>query len=201
MLKLEEEDDYQLAVRMLEGYFCPKSNVVFERHSFFMETMHATETTASYFVRLRNLAKTCKFDEYNAEQAIRDQAVRHCQDKSLHTRFLKEDHLTLESLSKLAAAHEQAHLHARAIEYVDVRGDNTSHVNAILETTSDFATKLAQMQEINRLKTQSLDHITDKSVGAVAVGNTCKILSVLLGGNRAISVRNRIISSPSVHSS
>ena len=96
LIKLEEEDDYQLAVRMLEGYFRPKSNVVFERHSFFMETMHATETTASYIVRLRKLAKTCKFDEYNAEQAIRDQAVRHCQDKSLRTRFLKEDHLTLE---------------------------------------------------------------------------------------------------------
>ena len=128
-----------------------------------METMHATETTASYIVRLRKLAKTCKFDEYNAEQAIRDQAVWHCQDKSLHTRFLKEDHLTLEALSKLAAAHEQAHLHAQAIEYVDVRGDNTSHINAIQETTSDFATKLAQMQEeINRLTAQSWDHITDK---------------------------------------
>ena len=86
LTKLEDEDDYQLAVRMLEGYFHPKKNVVFERHKFFIETMHATETTASYIVRLRKLAKTCQFEQYNAEQAIRDQAVRNCQDKRLRTR-------------------------------------------------------------------------------------------------------------------
>ena len=33
--KLEGEDDYQVAVRMLHGYFHPKINVVFERQTFF----------------------------------------------------------------------------------------------------------------------------------------------------------------------
>ena len=100
---------------MLNGYFHPKKNVVFERHVIFTETMHTSESVASYIVRLRKLAKTCQFDQYNIEQAI------------LRTRFLKEESLTLESLSQIAAAHEQARTYSDVIESTEVRNDCVWH--------------------------------------------------------------------------
>ena len=89
--KGEEEDEFQLMVRTLNCYFEPRKNIVFERHLFFKETMHATESVRSYIVRLRKLVKTCQFEAYDSDRAIRDQVVRNCTDNTLRTRFLKDD--------------------------------------------------------------------------------------------------------------
>ena len=56
LTKLEDEDDFQLVVRMLNGYFNPKKNVVFQRHVFLTETMHVSESIGSY----SSIAKACK---------------------------------------------------------------------------------------------------------------------------------------------
>ena len=155
--KGEKEDEFQLVTRTLNCYFEPRKNIVFERHLFFKETMHATESVRSYIVRLRKLAKTCRFETYDSDQAIRDQVVQNCTDNMLCTRFLKDDGLTLDSLSSLAAAYEQARSQAKEITQCGSSGASTgsSVLNAVVgeKDNGNFSCWLRQMEaEINRLK-------------------------------------------------
>ena len=155
LTKLENEDDFVWSLRMLQGYFDPKKNVVYERHIFFTETMHTGETINSYTIRLRKLAKTCNFDQYNSDQAIRDQIVRNCTDARLRTRFLKEDDLDLAKLTELATAHERALVQSSHIEYKDANRGLPPAINAVTKekaSKDNMELRLTQMQdEINRL--------------------------------------------------
>ena len=134
--KLEDEDDFQLVVLMRNGYFNPKKNVVFERHIFLTETMHVSVSIGTYILRLRKLAKTCQVEQYDSEQAIRDQVVRNYKDKSLQTRFLKEENLTLNSLPQFAAAHKQAKTHASELDK-ESHSFQCSSINSIQATHGD----------------------------------------------------------------
>ena len=105
----------------------------------------------AHILRLRKLAKTCQFEQYNSEQAIRDQVVWNCKDKSLQTRFLKEENLTLNSLSQFAAAHKQAKMHASELDKEN-SSFQCSSINTIQATHGDVNVRLSQMEaEIYRL--------------------------------------------------
>ena len=108
-----------------------------------MWCLSVTESTAPYIVRLRKLAKSCRFEEYNTEQAIRNQVVRHCRGKVLRTRFLKEEELSLAALARIAAAHEQAHFQSRKIERTGIEDTGRlkfQRLNTVQEPVTDTAT-------------------------------------------------------------
>ena len=74
VVKEESETDFDVAIRQLNLFFEPKTNVVVERFTFRQRGQQPGETTAEYVSVLRGLAKTCNFRTMEDEM-IRDIVV------------------------------------------------------------------------------------------------------------------------------
>ena len=82
------------AEAVLENYFAPKRNVVSERYRFRFRAQRRDEPIDCYVTALRELAKSCEFNELESEM-IRDQIVEKCYSKKLKERLLQQDTLDL----------------------------------------------------------------------------------------------------------
>ena len=83
------------ALKVLENYFLPKRNVVYERYVFNSCIQVPEETVDCYVNRLRKLAASCQFGAL-AEEMIRDRLVIGIQDKGTKARLLREKDLSLD---------------------------------------------------------------------------------------------------------
>ena len=110
----EPGEDYTGALAALNAYFKPKRNIPFERHQFRQATQMPGEGIDSFVTKLRQLAKTCEFD--NDEDAIRDQVIDKCLSGRLRRRLLRENSLTLDSLLQISKAFESAEAQASQME-------------------------------------------------------------------------------------
>ncbi|XP_071504351.1 uncharacterized protein [Diadema antillarum] len=106
---------YNSAMSALTGYFVPKKNVVFERHSFRQCEQRDDESVDEYYMRLKTLSFTCEFGD-NEDNPIRDQFIDKCNSKSLRRRLLREPDLKLAGLLSIARAAEAADRQASAME-------------------------------------------------------------------------------------
>lgn len=67
----EEKISHKDLVKKFENYFVPKVNIIMERYNFFTRRQNPTETIDEYITVLKNLSKTCDFNEIK-EDLIRD---------------------------------------------------------------------------------------------------------------------------------
>ncbi|KAJ1187721.1 hypothetical protein NDU88_004491 [Pleurodeles waltl] len=75
---------------MLDLQFTPKTNLVLERHKFFLRMQNPEEDMASYVATLRGLALSCRFEQLS-DSLIRDQIVRCAYNKKIREKLLMKD--------------------------------------------------------------------------------------------------------------
>ena len=80
---LPKKETYAENRTQLTAYFKPKENITFERNKFYSTAQHAGEPIAAYVTRLQDLARTCEFDNYSADQAVVDQIISRCYSSKL----------------------------------------------------------------------------------------------------------------------
>ncbi|KAJ1112760.1 hypothetical protein NDU88_001021 [Pleurodeles waltl] len=81
---------FDMSIQMLDIQFTPKTNLVLQRHKFFLRVQRADEDIASYVASLRGLAMSCDFDQL-LYSLIRDQLVRCTYDKKIREKILMND--------------------------------------------------------------------------------------------------------------
>lgn len=108
------DNDYDQAVKCLEGYFKPKTNVSYERHKFNSAKQKDGESIQEFSTRLKQLALSCEFTD--RDDRIRDQLVEKCVSSTLRRKFLCEKNLTLDKALELSSIYERAQDSASKIE-------------------------------------------------------------------------------------
>ena len=115
----DDKETYNDTKTLLDAYFIPKYNLTFERNKFYTCVQTENETIAAYITKLKDKALTCKFDEYNTDNAIMDQVIHKCISNKLRRRLLREPDLTLEKLVRIAHAAESSEQQAVAMEQAE----------------------------------------------------------------------------------
>ena len=92
----DEKKHPDSVVGVLEKYFTPKTNVVYERYVFGTTNQGTNETVDQYVTRLRHLANSCKFEAL-LDDFIRDRLVLGTNDNSARARIFREKELTLDA--------------------------------------------------------------------------------------------------------
>ena len=62
-----DNNDYDTAVKRLNAYFSPKTNIAYEVYNFRQTKQKEGESLDSYHTRLRQLAKICKFSDIDKD--------------------------------------------------------------------------------------------------------------------------------------
>ena len=125
-------EDFSTAVHNLTEYFRPQQNVSFERHTFRLAAQEPSETITTYVTRLRQLAKTCEFDKYSPDEAIKDQVIDRCSSPQLRRRLLRETGLDIDSMLRIAKSLEVSESQATQMEdSVQPTGNFTGNMEAI----------------------------------------------------------------------
>ena len=106
---------YDESLQVLNDYFEPKKNLIYERYLFKSCKQSMNESTDQYATRLRKLSETCDFKTL-VEEEVRDQIVTFCFNSSMRRRFLREVNLTLENLLSIARNIEMSEYQANKIE-------------------------------------------------------------------------------------
>ncbi|XP_049880106.1 uncharacterized protein K02A2.6-like [Pectinophora gossypiella] len=79
-------DVFDVAIKKLDEYFCPKQNKTYERHIFRLIKQEDGENFEKFLVRLRDQAAKCKFDK--PEEHIIDQIIGKCASSELRKKVL-----------------------------------------------------------------------------------------------------------------
>ena len=119
-----EDNDYDTAVAKLHEYFSPQVNTTYEVYNFRQAKQKEGELLDSYHTRLRQLAKTCEFNDIDKE--IKEHIILTCTSSSLRRRALRENP-TLEALLKLGRALELSAKQAKDVE--DTGNDSVNKIN------------------------------------------------------------------------
>ena len=108
-LKLTEEESTSVnaSLAALEGYFKPKTSVVYERYLFNSSTQGPDEGIDEFVNRLRKQSSSCKFGALTDEM-IHDRIVIGLQDRNTKLRLLKEEDLDLNKTVNICTASEIA---------------------------------------------------------------------------------------------
>lgn len=119
-LSEEEKNDVNMCIKLLEAYFKPKRNVVYERYLFNSCTQGPEETVDGYVNRLRKCASSCQFGPLT-EELIRDRLVLGLREHS--TKLLKEDSLDLNKALNICRSSEIASSQLKVMSLVDKKSN------------------------------------------------------------------------------
>ena len=108
-----DDSDYDTDVAKLNEYFSPQANTTYEVYNFRQTKQKGGESLDTFHARLRQLAKTCEFNDVDKE--IKEHIILKCSSSSLRRRALCEN-LTLEGLLKLGRALELSEKQAKDVE-------------------------------------------------------------------------------------
>ena len=120
----DTDKTFDSAKLVLDSHFELKKNVSYERFKFNSSKIHQWEGALSYITRLRQLVKTCKFEEYSPEDAIVDHFISTCDSASLRKKLLSEKDLDIDKLVEIASTVELIDRQSRDIE--KQQGQNTA---------------------------------------------------------------------------
>ena len=84
----EAQNNFDNCLTILDNYFTPKVNKLFERLEFRQLAHLQGETTDQFVCRLRQKAVLCEFDK--VDEAIQDQLIEKCRDPELRRKFLEK---------------------------------------------------------------------------------------------------------------
>lgn len=102
----EDNEDYDIVLGKLNGYFVPKVNVIHERARFYLRSQKRGESAEEYIRSLYELAETCQFGQAKIEN-IRDKLVIGILDKELSEKLQLTADLTLEKAVQTVRQSEQ----------------------------------------------------------------------------------------------
>ena len=103
----DRDDEYSVAIRALDDYFLPQTNIPYERHCFRQLQQDNNETVDQFVTRLRQQADLCNFAEQKDEH-IRDQFIDKCKSDILRRQLLEKREVTLANALEIARAKEAA---------------------------------------------------------------------------------------------
>jgi len=108
-LNLLEEDKKKVdkCMEVLDNYFKPSRNVVYERYVFNTCVQQNEESVQSYVTRLRRLAASCEYGEL-ADEFIRDRLVIDLKNRGYKVRLLREKKLDLQKAIQMCTPSEVA---------------------------------------------------------------------------------------------
>ena len=139
------DDEYEIALKILDEYFSPKANVPYERHVFRQMKQEDGETVDQFVVKLKNQAKNCSFGDSFAEQ-IRDQVIDKCRSSRLRKRLLeKSGELNLGDVQQIARAMEAIDIQAKKME---LPSSISEKVNQI-QKSKDMPMAVRMVQVVN----------------------------------------------------
>ena len=99
--------DYAKAKAKLTAYFSPQVCNDFAIFELINTKMMSGESIAAYTVRLREAAKKCSFDNWNAEKMIKALLISNMHDTELRVKLLQKDR-TLDAILQKAQQREDA---------------------------------------------------------------------------------------------
>lgn len=99
--------DYAKAKRKLTAYFSPQVCNDFAIHELINTKIMSGESIAAYTVRLREAAKKCSFDNWNADKMIKAVLISNMNDTELRVKLLQKDR-TLDQILQKAQQREDA---------------------------------------------------------------------------------------------
>ena len=119
-----EDNDYDTAVAKLQEYFSLQVNTTYEVYNFQLAKQKQGELLDSYHTRLRQLAKTCEFNDIDKE--IKRYIILTCTSSPPRRRALRENP-TLAALLKLGRALELTAKQEKDVE--DTGNDSVNKIN------------------------------------------------------------------------
>ena len=150
----EGQDPLEKAILALTNYFEPKKNPAFEEYQFRQATQNVGEPIASYFTRLKQLAKTCEFADEDRE--IKSQVIQHCTSSKLRRKALSEPATTLQSLLEYGKTLEITEVQAASIEKQEVNRIYRHHGERSRKNRNGIA-KPKDRRQWNKKKRQFAD--------------------------------------------
>jgi len=102
-----DDDEYVNAVRALDDYFQPRTNIPYERHLFRQLHQRDNESVDQFVTRLRQQADFCSFEDQKDDN-IRDQLIDKCKSAILRKQLLEKREVTLLQALEMARAKEVA---------------------------------------------------------------------------------------------
>ena len=110
----EDEDPCQKAIQALTNHFTPQRNTEYEVYVFRQTKQEANESITEFHTRLRQLARTCEFQDVDRE--IKTQIVQSCTSHKLRMKALENPQLTLAQLLAAGKAIELSKMQADKLE-------------------------------------------------------------------------------------
>lgn len=84
----EEQANFNDVVAAFEAHFIPKTNIIFERHCFYMRSQQEGESFDSFLTDVKKLSKSCEFGTQE-EALTRDRLIFGIIDRSLQEQLIK----------------------------------------------------------------------------------------------------------------
>ena len=110
----EDGDTFEAVKEKFTTYFQPRKNTTYKRFKFKDAKQEKNESNHVYITRLKTLAESCDFP--NGDDEIRDHFIYTCRSKTLKTKLLREEALTLEKLTDMAQKVELSQIQANEID-------------------------------------------------------------------------------------
>lgn len=126
---------------VLEAYFSPKKNLLYERYKFLSAVQQQSENVDQYYIRLRHLAASC---QYPAEdETVRDSLVLGCKDKLARARLFQASKVSLDEVLHSLRISESSQAQLQVIDgptntdsVNKITYNNKSHIEGLLHQQS-----------------------------------------------------------------
>src|SRR6266536_6257971 len=113
----DETKSYETAITVLDGYFAPKKNKLYQRYLFRQITPKPGQKVDAWVTELKVALKWCSCStEEQKEDVILQQIIDHCTSKNLRRKILQEGEMTLAKALEWARLFEITESQANNIE-------------------------------------------------------------------------------------
>ncbi len=113
----DETKSYETAITVLDGYFAPKKNKLYQRYLFRQITPKPGQKVDAWVTELKVALKWCSYStEEQKEDVILQQIIDHCTSKKLRRKILQEGEMTLAKALEWARLFEITESQANNIE-------------------------------------------------------------------------------------
>lgn len=124
---VDTKPTYATVIAKFDAHFVPKTNITFERYKFFTCVQLEGEAADSYLAKLRQLAKSCEFQDLEGN-LIRDVMVVGLNNVALREKLLQVERLTLDRCIELCRTEELTRQRSNEIQNGNGKEE---HIDAI----------------------------------------------------------------------
>lgn len=115
-------EDPASILKILDGHFLPKKNVIYERYVFNSCMQGKEEPVEDYVARLKEMANNCEYGALT-DQLIRDRLVIGTNNRDVRVRLLRESELKLEKAVDICRTYEMTERRLQAINPTETENE------------------------------------------------------------------------------